>query len=78
MANTIHNWPPTNFDIPCAGEQFKKWQRFVYKGESFVRFPLSCCDCDTVSYCLEAIFKAVDARTSILMGKKSEVKKDVT
>lgn len=24
------------------------------------------------------IFKAVDARTSILMGKKSEVKKDVT
>jgi len=56
MANTIHNWPPTSFDIPCAGEQFKKWQRFIYKGESFVRFPSECCDCDTVNQCLEAIY----------------------
>ena len=58
-------------------EQRKKWSRLVYKGESFLRFPVSCLQCETIFRCLADMDEprpAVDARTSILMGKRSEVK----
>jgi hypothetical protein len=36
-------------------EQRKKWNRSVYKGESFLRFPASCLQCGAILWCLADI-----------------------